>query len=67
VREGEDVNFSEEDFLGRSVINKEFFSEELKESEIYLEIIEISLNLLMLFMSSDEYFSSEENEDVIKE
>ena len=32
--EGEDVNPSEEDLLGRPVINKEFPFEEPKESEI---------------------------------
>ena len=65
--EGEDVNPSEEDLLGRPVINKEFPFEEPKESEAHLETIEIPLNLLMPFMSSDEYSSSEENEDVTEE
>lgn len=67
TREGEDVNPSEEDLLGRPVINKEFPSEEPKESEAHLETIEIPLNLLMPFMSSDEYSSSEENKDVTEE
>ena len=63
----EDVNPKEEDLLGRPVINKELPSEEPKESETHLETIEIPLNLLMPFMSSDEYSSSEENEDVTEE
>ncbi|KAL4316110.1 hypothetical protein AHAS_Ahas15G0252300 [Arachis hypogaea] len=67
VKEGEDVNPKEEDLLGRPVINKEFPSEEPKESETHLETIEIPLNLLMPFMSSDEYSSSEENENVTEE
>jgi len=67
TREGEDVNPSGEDLLGRPVINKEFSFEEPKESEAHLETIEIPLNLLMPFMSSDEYSSSEENEDVTEE
>ena len=67
-KEGEeDVNPKEEDLLGRPVINKELPSEEPKESETHLETIEIPLNLLMPFMSSDEYSSSEENEDVTEE
>ena len=49
------------------MINKKFSSEEPKESETHLETIEIPLNLLMPFMSSDEYSSSEENEDVTEE
>ena len=65
--EGEDVNPKEEDLLGRPVINKELPSEEPKDSEAHLETIEIPLNLLMPFMSSDEYSSSEENEDVTEE
>ncbi|XLU41756.1 hypothetical protein S245_036570, partial [Arachis hypogaea] len=40
---------------------------EPKESETHLETIEIPLNLLMPFMSSDEYSSSEENEDATEE
>ena len=67
VRRGEDVNPKEEDLLGRPVINKELPSEEPKDSEAHLETIEIPLNLLMPFMSSDEYSSSEENEDVTEE
>ena len=64
-KEGEeDVNPKEEDLLGCPVINKELPFEEPKESEAQLETIEIPLNLLMPFMSSDEYSSSEENEDV---
>ncbi|QHN97619.1 Retrotransposon gag protein [Arachis hypogaea] len=65
--EGEDVNPSEEDLLGRPVINKEFPFEEPKESEAHLETIEIPLNLLMPFMSFDEYSSFEENKDVTEE
>ena len=49
------------------MINKELPSEEPKESEAHLETIEIPLNLLMPFMSSDEYSSSEENENVTEE
>ena len=64
VREEEDVNPKEEDLLGRPVVNKEIPSEEPKDSEAHLATIEIPLNLLMPFMSSDEYSSSEENEDV---
>ena len=67
TREEEDVNPSEEDLLGRLVINKEFPSEEPKESEAHLETIEIPLNLLLPFMSSDDYSSSEEDEDIIEE
>ena len=67
TREEEDVNPSEEDLLGRPVTNKEFPFEEPKESEAHLETIEIPLNLLMPFMSSEEYSSSEENEDVTEE
>ncbi|KAL4306701.1 hypothetical protein AHAS_Ahas16G0204600 [Arachis hypogaea] len=67
VRKGEDVNPKEEDLLGRPVINKELPSGEPKDSEAHLETIEIPLNLLMPFMSSDEYSSSEENEDVTEE
>ncbi|KAL4321632.1 hypothetical protein AHAS_Ahas14G0129900 [Arachis hypogaea] len=67
VRKGEDVNPKGEDPLGRPVINKELPSEEPKESETHLETIEIPLNLLMPFMSSDEYSSSEENKDVTEE
>ncbi|KAL4306393.1 hypothetical protein AHAS_Ahas16G0173800 [Arachis hypogaea] len=63
----EDVNPKEEDLLGRPVINKELPSEEPKDSEAHLETIEIPLNLLISFMSSDEYSSSEENEDVTEE
>ena len=67
TREKEDMNPREEDLLGRPVINKEFPSEEPKDSKAHLETIEIPMNLLMLFMSSDEYSSSEENEDVTEE
>ena len=65
--EGEDVNPKEEDLLGRPMINKEFPSEEPKESEAHLETIEIPLDLLLPFMSSDEYSSSEEDEYVTEE
>ena len=37
------------------------------ESEAHNETIEISLDLLLPFMSSDEYSSSEEDEDVTEE
>ena len=67
TREKEDENPSEEDLLGRPVINKELPSEEPKDSEAHLETIEIPLNLLMPFMSSDEYSSSEEDEYVTEE
>ena len=61
------MNPSEVDLLGRSLTNKVFPFEEPKESEAHLETIEILLNLLMPFMSSDKYSSSEENEDVTEE
>ena len=67
-KEGEeDVNPKEEDLLGRPVINKELPSEEPKDSEAHLETIEIPLNLLLPFMSSEDYSSSEEDEDIIEE
>ena len=67
TREEEDVNPSEEDLLERLVTNKEFPFEEPKESEAHLETIEIPLNLLLPFMSSENYSSSEEDEDVTEE
>ena len=66
TREEKDVNPSEEDLLGRSVTNKEFSFEEPKESEAHLETIEIPLNLLLPFMSYDDYSSSEEDEDIVE-
>ena len=65
--EGEDVNLNEEDLMGRLPGKKEFLIEDLKESEAHIETIEISLNLLLPFMSSEDYSSSEEDEDVTRE
>ena len=53
TREEEDENPSEEDLLGRSLTNKEFPFEEPKESEAHTETIEILLNFLLPFMSSN--------------
>ena len=58
---------SEEDLKGRPLATKEFPNEEPKESEAHTETIEIPLNLLLPFMSSDEYSSSEEDEDISDE
>ena len=65
--EGEDVNPKEEDLLGRPVASTEFPNEEPWESEAHTETIEIPLDLLLPFTSSDEYSSSEEDEDVTEE
>ncbi|XP_072078889.1 uncharacterized protein [Arachis hypogaea] len=67
VEEGKAVTSSEEDLNGRPLATKEFPIEEPKESEAQIETIEIPLNLLLSFMSSDEYSSSEDDEDIIKE
>ena len=67
TREEEDVNPSKEDILGRSMTNKEFPFEEPKEYEAHTETIEIPLNLLLPFMSFDEYSSSEEDENIVEE
>ena len=66
-REEKDENPSEEDLLGRPSSKKEFPIKDPKESEAHTETIEIPLNLLLPFMSSDYYSSSEEDEDVTGE
>ncbi|KAL4397008.1 hypothetical protein AHAS_Ahas01G0148900 [Arachis hypogaea] len=58
---------SEENLKGRPLTNKEFPIEEPKEYEAHTKTIEIPLNLLLPFMSSDEYSSSEEGEDIVEE
>ena len=65
--EEKDVNPSAEDLMGRPLDKKEFPFEKPKESETHLETIEIPLNLLIPFMSSEDYSSSEENEDITGE
>ena len=65
--EGEDVNPNEEDLMGRLSNKKEFPIEDLKESEAHIETIEIPLNFFLPFMSSENYSSSAEDEDVTKE
>ena len=65
--EGEDVNPNEEGLMGRLPTKKEFPIEDPKESEAHIETIEIPLNLLLPFISSDEYSSSEEDEDIVEE
>ena len=65
--EGEDVNPNEEDLMGRPPDRKEFPIEDLKESEAHIETIEIPLYFLLPFMSSENYSSSEEDEDVTEE
>ena len=67
IEEEEAVISSEEDLNGRPLASKEFPNEEPKESEAHIETIEIPLNLLLPFMSSDEYSSSEEDEDIVEE
>ena len=62
--EGEDVNPNEEDLMGRLSSKKELLIEDLKESDGHIETIEIPLNLFLPFMSSENYSSSEEDEDV---
>ena len=53
--------------MGCPLNKNEFPFEEPRESEAHTETIEIPLNLLLPFMSSDEYSSSEEDEDIIEE
>ena len=65
--EGEAVNATEEGLTGRPLASNEFPNEEPWESEAQTEIIEIPLDLLLPFMSSDEYSSSEEDEYVTEE
>ena len=65
--EGEAVNATEEDLNGRPLASNEFPNEEPWESEAQNETIEIPLDLLLPFMSSDEYSSSEEDEYVTEE
>ena len=65
--EEEAVISTEEDLNGRPLASMEFPDEEPWESEAHIETIEIPLNLLLPFMSSDEYSSSEEDEDVTEE
>ena len=67
TREEKDENPSEEDLLGRLSGKKEFPIEDLKESEAHIETIEIPLNFHLPFISSKDYSSSEEDEDVIGE
>ena len=64
---GEDVNPNEEDLMGRLSSKKGFTIEDLKKSEAHIETIEIPLNLLLPFMSSENYSSSEEDKDVTGE
>ncbi|QHO05964.1 Retrotransposon gag protein [Arachis hypogaea] len=63
----EDVIPSEKNLMGCPLNEKEFPFEEPGESEAHTETIEILLNLLLPFMSSDEYSSSEEDEDITEE
>ena len=65
--EEEAVISTEEDLNGRPLASKEFPNEEPWESEAHTETIEIPLNLLLPFISSDEYSSSEEDEDITEE
>ncbi|XLR58174.1 hypothetical protein S83_008846 [Arachis hypogaea] len=65
--EEEAVNTTKEDLNGRPLASNEFPNEEPWESEAHTETIEIPLDLLLPFMSSDEYSSSEEDEDVTEE
>ena len=67
IEEEEAVITSEEDLNGRPLATKEFPNEEPKESEAHTETIEIPLNLLLPFMSFDEYSSSEKDKDIIEE
>ena len=53
TREEEDENPSEEDLLGRPSSKKEFPNKDPEESEAHIETIEIPLNLLLPFMSSE--------------
>ena len=48
------MNPNEEDLMGRPLDKKEFPFEEPKESEAHIETIEILLNFLLPFMSSEE-------------
>ncbi|XP_057726562.1 uncharacterized protein LOC130941934 [Arachis stenosperma] len=63
----ENVNPNEEDLMGRLSSKKEFPIEVPRESEAHIETIEIPLNLLLPFMSSEDDSSSEEDEDVTGE
>ncbi|KAL4300794.1 hypothetical protein AHAS_Ahas17G0236500 [Arachis hypogaea] len=65
--EEEAVISTEEDLNGHPLTSKEFPNDEPWESEAHTETIEIPLNLFLPFMSSDEYSSSEEDEDVTEE
>ena len=65
--EEEAVIPTEEDLNGRPLASNEFPNEEPWESEAQNETIEIPLDLLLPFMSSDEYSSSEEDEYVTEE
>ncbi|PWG74257.1 hypothetical protein DF186_18830, partial [Enterococcus hirae] len=64
VRKKENVNPSKKNLLKRPVINKKFPSEKPKNSETHLKTIEIPLNLLIPFINSDKYSSSEKNENI---
>ena len=60
------MNATEEDLNGRTLNSNEFPNEEPWESEAQNETIEIPLDLLLPFMSSDDYSSSEKDEDIIE-
>ena len=64
IEEKEAVISSEEDFNRCPLTTKKFPNEEPKESETHTETIDIPLNLLLPFMSSNEYSFSEEDEDI---
>ena len=57
---------SEEDLREHPLAIKEYPNEESKEFEAHTETIEIPLDFLLPFMSSDDYSSSEEDEDIIE-
>ena len=58
---------SEKNLMGCPLNEKKFPFEELKEYEAHTKTIEIPLNLLLQFMSSEEYSSSEEDEVTTEE
>ena len=66
-KEEKAVISSEEDLNGCLLATKEFPNEEPKESEAHIETIEILLNLLLPFMSSENYSSTEKDEDLTEE
>ena len=67
IEEEEAVISNEGDLAGCLLTTKEFPIEEPKESEAHTKTIELPLNIVLPFMSSDEYSSSEEDEDIIEE